>query len=200
MAILCCVAQKAASAAQRRQNLGVDKILALTKSWRRQNVAQMQKNPLTVWLGRVHSCWLLPDLAEDILRFPDGVALFPCSRQVWRCLWPPCFYWRTFSRTVPAYSTGLPCWKRHKFWHRQNIGLKFTDFRQTTAVCISAHRCPIKKWWKQKVITITVQCQFLYSQPPNRHYMHGTVEQSLLLSSMGLNKPKNHFTLLSLKK
>jgi hypothetical protein len=56
MAILCCVAQKAASAAQRRQNLGVDKILALTKSWRRQNVAQMQKNPLTVWFGRVHSC------------------------------------------------------------------------------------------------------------------------------------------------
>jgi hypothetical protein len=65
MAILCCVAQKAASAAQRQQNLGVDKKLA-----------QMQKSPLTVWLGRVHSCWLLPDLAEDILRFPDGVALF----------------------------------------------------------------------------------------------------------------------------
>jgi hypothetical protein len=45
MAILCCVAQEAASAAQRQQNLGIDKKLA-----------QMQKNPLTVWLGRVHSC------------------------------------------------------------------------------------------------------------------------------------------------
>ena len=119
MAILCCVAQKAASAAQRQQNLGVDKKLV-----------QMQKNPLTVWLGRVHNCWLLPDLAEDILRFPDGVALFACSRQVWRCLWSPCFYGWSLSRTVPAYCTSPPCWKRHKFWRRQNIGvgLKFTLF------------------------------------------------------------------------
>jgi hypothetical protein len=35
MAILCNVAQKAASAAQRRQNLGVDKKLAQTKCWDR---------------------------------------------------------------------------------------------------------------------------------------------------------------------
>ncbi len=26
-------------------------------------------------LGRVHSCWLLPDLAEDLLLLPDGVDL-----------------------------------------------------------------------------------------------------------------------------
>ncbi len=148
---------------------------ALTKYWRRQNLgvdkklAQTQKNPLTVWLSRVHSCWLLPDLDEDLLRLPDGDALFACSRQVWHCVWPPCFYGRTFSLTVPAYCIGLPCWKYHKFWRRQNICvcLKFTDFRQTIAVYISAHRRPFKKWWKQKVITITLQYQFLHSWPLN---------------------------------
>jgi hypothetical protein len=57
----------------RRQNIGIDKIRASTKYGRRQNVgvdkilawinvgvnkklAQTQKDPLTVWLGRVHSC------------------------------------------------------------------------------------------------------------------------------------------------
>ncbi len=160
----------------RRQNSRVNKILASTKILRRQNscidkishrqksrvdkmLAQTQKNPLTVWLGRVHSSWLLPDLAEDLLHLPDGVDSSACSRQVWRCLWPPCFYRRTLSRTVWAYCTGWPCRKRHKFWRQKNIGvrLNFTDFRQTMAVFISAHRRPIKNWWKQKVITITVQ-------------------------------------------
>jgi hypothetical protein len=41
--------------------------------------------------------------------------------------------------------TGLPCRKRHKYWRRQNIGgcQDFTDFHQTIAVNISAHRHPI---------------------------------------------------------
>ncbi len=81
-------------------------------------LAQAQKDPLTVWLGRVHCCWLLPDLAKDLLRLPDG---FACSRQVWRCLCPHCFYGRTFSHTVPAYCTGPACWKRHKFRCQQNM-------------------------------------------------------------------------------
>jgi hypothetical protein len=38
----------------------------------------------------------------------------------------------------------------------------FTDFRQTLAVNISAHRRPIKNWQKQIVINITVQYQFFY--------------------------------------
>ncbi len=86
--------------------------------------------------------------------------------QVRHCLQLPRFH----GRTVPAYCTGLPCWKCQKTWRRQNIAgcLKFTDFRQTIAVHISAHRRPIKKWWKHKIITITVQYQFLYSRPPNQ--------------------------------
>ena len=135
----------------RWQNSRADKNLASTKILLRQKshvdkmLAQTQKDPLTVWLGRVHSCWLLPDLAEDLLRLPDGVDPFACSRQVWRCLWPPCFYGQTLSRTVPSYCTGPPCWKHNKFWQRQNIGvrLKFTDFRQTIAVYLSAHSRPI---------------------------------------------------------
>ncbi len=99
----------------RRQHISVDKMLASTKSWRRQNVgadkkmAQTQKNPLTVWLGRIRSCWLLPGPAEDLLRLPDSVALFACSRQVRHCLQPPCFHGRTLSCTVLAYCTGPPC-------------------------------------------------------------------------------------------
>ncbi len=168
-----------------KQNSCTDKILALTKISRRQNsradknlastkislrqksrvdkmLAQSQKDPLTVWLGRVHSCWLLPDLAEDLLRLPDGVDPFACSHQVWRCLWPPCFYGWTLSCTVTAYCTGPPCRKRHKFWPRRNIGvrLKFTDFRQTIAVYISAHRRPIKsgenKKWSPSLSNISL--------------------------------------------
>jgi hypothetical protein len=137
---------------RRRQNIGVDKILVWTKSWCRQNLgadkifastkslrlqkagtdkkmAQTQKNPLTVWLGRITSCWLLPGTPEDLLRLPDGVALFACSRQVRHRLQTPCFYGRTLSRTVLAYCTSPPCWKCQKFWRRQNIGvrLKFTE-------------------------------------------------------------------------
>jgi hypothetical protein len=63
-----------------------------------------------------------------------------------------------------------------KISHRQNVGAfteaspyclawqcpqqltsPISDVHQTKAVKISAHRRPIKNWWKQKVITITVQ-------------------------------------------
>ncbi len=45
-------------------------MLASTKYWRPQNVgvdkmlAQSHKDPFIVWLHRIHSCWLLPDIAE----------------------------------------------------------------------------------------------------------------------------------------
>ncbi len=174
-----------------QQNVGIDKIFASTKYWRQQNThvnkilvstkyscrqnshiekmsAQARKYLLTVWLSRVHSCWLLPDLADDLLRLLEGVDPSTCSRQVCRCHCPPCFYGRTLSHTVPAYCTGPPCRKRHKYWHQQNIGARqdCTDFHQTIAVNSSAHRRPTKNWWKQKVITITVQYQFIYSLSP----------------------------------
>ncbi len=113
----------------RQQKSHADKNLALTKILHQQKpcinkmLAQTQMNPLTVWHGRVHSFWLLPDLIEDLLRLPDGVDPFACSRQVWRCHWPPCFYGRTLSGTLRAYRTGPPCRKRHKFWRRQNISV-----------------------------------------------------------------------------
>jgi len=68
----------------------------------------------TVWLGRVHSSWLLLDLADVLLRLPDSVDPSTCSRQVWCCHWPPCFYGLTLSRTVPACCTRPPCRKHHK--------------------------------------------------------------------------------------
>ncbi len=89
----------------RRKNSCIDKILAslkiknlaLTKISRHKNFAstkcwrRRRRIPLLFWLGRVHSSWLIPDLAEDLLRLPDGVDPLACSRQVWRCLWPPAF-------------------------------------------------------------------------------------------------------------
>ncbi len=158
----------------RRQNSRVDKILASTKYSCRHNsradkiLAHAREHLLTIWPGRVHSSWLLPDLADVLLCLPEGVDPSTCSRQVCRCHWPPCFYGRTLSCTVPAYCTGPPCRKRHKYWSRKNIGARqdFTDFRQTIAVYISAHRRSIKNWWKQKVITIIVQYQFTHSHPP----------------------------------
>ncbi len=111
----------------RRQNIGIDKIQASTKSWRPQNLgvdkklAQTKRWPrrkiIPLLFGSEESsCWLLPGPAEDLLCLPDGVALFACSRQVWRCLQPPCFNGRNLSHTVPAYCTGPPCSKPHKFW------------------------------------------------------------------------------------
>ncbi len=65
---------------------------------------------------------------------------------------------------VPAPYAGMS-----KYWRRQNVGASqdFTNFRQTSAVNISAHRRPVKKWWKQKAITMTVRNQFFYSWPPS---------------------------------
>ncbi len=126
------------------QNVGVDKILASTKCWHQQNthidkilapteilrwqksrvykmLAHAWKHLLTVWLCRVYSSWLLPDLADFLLLLPEGVDPTTCSRQVCHCHWPLCFYWRTLSRTVLAYCTCPPCRKGHKYWHRQNI-------------------------------------------------------------------------------
>ncbi len=118
-----------------RQNVGVAKIRASTKYSHRQNprvdkmLAHAWKLLLTVWPGRVHSSWLLPDLADVLLRIPEGVDPSTCSRQVCRCHWPPCFFGRTFSRTVvPA---------RHAE-NVTNIGAHqdFTDFCQT--ICSQA--------------------------------------------------------------
>ncbi len=84
----------------RRQNTRIDKILALTKSSRWQNVGACVEASPYFWPGRVHSSWLLPDLADVLLRIPEGIDPSTCSRQVCRCHWPPCFYGQTLSRTV----------------------------------------------------------------------------------------------------
>ncbi len=64
----------------RQQNSCVDKTLVSTKFSHQQN-AQVRKYLLTVWLSRVHSRGLLPDLADDLLCFPEGVDPSTC-RQV----------------------------------------------------------------------------------------------------------------------
>ncbi len=136
------------------KNIRADKTLGLTKNFGADKMlAQMQKDPLTVWLGRVYSCWLLSGPAEDLLHLPDGVvALSACNCQVWCWSLAIRFYGRTFSPTVPACHTAPQCRKCPKLWRRQNISvrLKFTNFHQTIAVKISAPKRPVKKTVKVK--------------------------------------------------
>ncbi len=119
-----------------RLNVGVDKVFASTKCWRMPESISLLFRP-----GRVRSSWLFPDLAEVLLLLPVVVDPSMCSRQVCCCCWPPCFFERTLSHTVLAYCTKPPCRKRHKYCRRQNIDARqdFTNFRQTIAVNISAH-------------------------------------------------------------
>ena len=128
-----------------RQNVGVDKILVATKCWRRKKWCRHRRIPLLFGLAESAAAGFsrAAGPAEDLLRLPDGVALFACSRQVRHCLQPSCFFGWTLSCTVPNVQN---------FGAWQNIGarLKFTDFCQTMAVYISAHRRPIKKRKKHK--------------------------------------------------
>ncbi len=108
--------------------------------------------------SRVRSSWLLPDLSDVLLLLPEGIDPSTCSRQMCCCWWAPCFYGQTLSCTVPAYCTGPPCRKRHKYWCWKNIGAcqDFIDFCQTIVVYNSQpsyqklvktksdhHHCPI---------------------------------------------------------
>ncbi len=91
-----------------RQDIRIDRMLASTnfllrqKIWHRQKssidkmLAHAQEHLLTVWRGRVHSSWLLPNLADDLLHLPEGDcaahAIFCCK--VNRSLFGICCIWR----------------------------------------------------------------------------------------------------------
>ncbi len=56
--------------------------------------------------------------------------------------------WGDSLRTLLVHLYRPAMQKRHKYWRRQNVSARqdFTDFLQTLAVNISAHRRPIKNW------------------------------------------------------
>jgi len=183
--------QQLTSSRPRQQNIGPDKILALTKYWRRQNIGGDKMLVLTTCLHRQNFCIDKMLASPKYLRRENiGVdkmlaharkhlfTIMPwqrlqqltsprprwCSPTSPRMCWPPCFYGRTISCTVPAYSTSVLGRKRHKYCRQQNISARqdFTNFCVTIAANISALH-PTKNWWKQRGITITVQYQFTYS-------------------------------------
>ncbi len=136
----------------RRQNTGVDKILASTKSWRGQNVGadaeespyclarqspQLLTSPKPRWRSPTSPGW-----CRSLCMQSPSVVLPLAALLLWADSLPYC--------TDLLYRP--PCWKRHKFWRRQNtvVRLKFTDFCQTIAVLITAHRRPTKMWWNTK--------------------------------------------------
>ncbi len=146
---------------QRGQNVGVDKILVATKCWRRKNGADTEESPYC--LARQNpqllaSAGLLALLKISYLSLMVLLSLHAVVK------------WGIAS-SRPAFMGGLSpvlyrliVLVRHaenvqNFGAWQNIGarLKFTDFCQSTAVYISI----------SQMLTITVQCQFFYSRPPN---------------------------------
>ncbi len=104
--------------------MGVDKILASTKTWRHPYCQARQNLQLLT----------SPRPAEGLPFLPNGVDLCACSCQVRHWLQLPCFYGQTLSRTVLAYCTGLPCWKCPKLWRRQNISV-LLDKKKFRTMC-----------------------------------------------------------------
>ena len=139
-----------------RQKSRVDKDLASTKCWRmRGSISLLFGSAESTAADFSQTSLMISYLSQKVLIPPLAVA--KCAVVSGRLAF-------TLSCTVLACCTGPPCRKLHKYWRRQNIGARqdFTDFRQTSAVNISAHRRPIKNWQKQIVINITVQYQFFY--------------------------------------
>ncbi len=136
----------------RWQNTRVNKILTSTKFLHRQNtrvdkmLAHARKHLLNVWPGRVHSSWLLPDLANVLLRLPKGVDPSTCSRQVCHCHWPPCFYGQTLSCTVPARHAKY--WRPPRFhWFSPNYSSQYlssqASYKKLVKTKSNHHHCPI---------------------------------------------------------
>ncbi len=136
----------------RQQNTRVDKILVSTKFSCQQNVGagaevspyclarqspQQLTSPRPRWCSPTspRRCWSL-HMQSPSMPLPLAALLL----------------WADSLRTVLAYCTGPPCRKHHKYWQRQTIGTPqdFTDFCQTIAVNISAHRRLTKNLVKTK--------------------------------------------------
>ncbi len=177
----------------RQQNIGTYKILALTKYWRRQNIDVNKIFESTKYwrqqnLGvdkmlahaREHFLTVLPRQSLQQLTSPRPRWCSPTSpRRCWSLhmqspsVLLPLAALLLWADSLP-HCTSLLCRPAMQKMSQllastKNIGScqDFTNFSQTIAVNISAHRRHIKNWWKQKVITLTVQYQFTYSWPPN---------------------------------
>ncbi len=154
----------ASSKYSRQQNVGVDKILRSPKSRFDKRLAHARKHLLTVLAGQSLQQLTSPRPRWYSPSYPSGVDPSTCCRQVFCCRWPPRFY----GQTLPHF-TGLlyllamqktsHILVSTKYWYL----LRFHWFSPNySSLCIFS-QASFQKWWKQKVITITVQYQFTYS-------------------------------------
>ncbi len=170
------------------ENFCVDKILALTKCWRRQNTRHDKILAMTKFSRRQNTrvdkilawtkCWhrrrsislLFGPRESPAADFSQTSLMFSHVSQ--KMLIPP------HAVAKCAVATGGPtfmgrlspavCRPIVLAYHAENvknIGVcqYFTDFRQTIAVNISAHRCTTKKLVKTKSYHHHVQYQSTYS-------------------------------------
>jgi hypothetical protein len=144
----------AASKHWRRQNIGVDKTLALTKYWSQQNPGVDKILASTECRHRQNvgafaeaspycfgqAKFAAADFSQTSLMFSSFSLKMLCSpRAVTKCAVAaghPAFMGGLSPALYRCICTGPPCRKCHKYWCRQNIGAHqdFTDFRQTAAV------------------------------------------------------------------
>jgi hypothetical protein len=121
----------------RQQNIGVNKIQALTKYRRRQNIAIS----LLFWPGKVHSSWLFSDLAGILLK-----VLSPPHVDAEWGLQPACQLIRAdYLPHCPGLVVPAPHAKSQNIGTDKNLGAgqDFTGFHQFPAVYISASGHPI---------------------------------------------------------
>jgi hypothetical protein len=137
-----------------QQNIGVNKIRASTKPWPRKILPSTKswrrRRRITLLFGSAESTAADFSQAQLKISYVSLMVLLSLHAVVKCGIASSRLAFMGGLSPVQAYCTSPPCWKRHKFWRQQNIGvhLKFTDFCQTTAVYISARGHPIKKWWK----------------------------------------------------
>ncbi len=137
-----------------QQNIGVDKIFVSKKCWRRQNIL-FNKMLAHTWK---HLLTVLAQQSPQQLTFPRPrwcSPTSPCSCWSLHVQSPSVLLPLLWADSLP-HCTGLLYWpamqKTSQILASTNIGTRqdFTNFRQTIAVNISAHRRPTngenKKW------------------------------------------------------
>ncbi len=150
------------------KSLRPEKIRQMVKSLRPMKIRRMVKSLHPEKIRRISNCWLLPDPADEHVHFLVDVMNLACSLQMRRELWPPWFFGRTLSRTVPAVCTGPPCQEMTQIQAATKSlasAWNSTDFCQIKIIPNSAYKCH----WSEKtyMISVAVQYQLSYSRPPN---------------------------------
>ncbi len=121
-------------------------------------LAQTQKNPLIVWLGRVHSCWLLPDHPWRSPTSPwwccwrcmlsSSVSLPPAALLLWADSLPYCT--GLLYRPAMLKTSQILARQNTVSASTWNFLIFFSKLQQVVKTKSDLHHCPISKMSCQK--------------------------------------------------